>query len=94
MESQTNPKAIYKVGLNTSRLLMACGDVIVGWLLLRSAVIATNKLADAGKDADFYNGKIAAAKFFIRVVLPHLRSELKIVQSENGEIMEIAESAF
>jgi alkylation response protein AidB-like acyl-CoA dehydrogenase len=94
MESQTNPKAIYKAGLNTSRLLMACGDVIVGWLLLRSAVIATNKLSDAGKDADFYNGKIAAAKFFTRVVLPHLRSELKIVQSENGEIMEIAESAF
>ena len=31
---------IYKVGLNTSRLLMALGDVVCGWLLLRQAEVA------------------------------------------------------
>ena len=94
MESQGETKAIYKAGLNTSRLLMACGEIIIAWLLLRQAVIAEGKLASAGKDADFYTGKIAAAKYFIRTVLPHLRSELKIMQSEGGEIMEVSESAF
>ncbi len=40
MESQENPKEIYKVGLSTSRLLMATGDLIIAWLLLRQADIA------------------------------------------------------
>ena len=35
---------IYKVGLNTSRLLMALGDVVCGWLLLRQAEVALEKL--------------------------------------------------
>jgi len=94
MESQSNPKAVYKAGFNTTRLLFSVGEIIIAWLLLRQAVIATSKLANAGKDADFYTGKIAAAKYFVRTVLPHLRSELKIIQSEKGELMEVPESAF
>ena len=35
---------IYKVGLNTSRLLMALGDVVCAWLLLRGAEVALEKL--------------------------------------------------
>ena len=35
---------IYKVGLNTSRLLMALGDVVCAWLLLRQAEVALEKL--------------------------------------------------
>ena len=31
---------IYKVGLNTTRLLMALGDVVCAWLLLRQAEVA------------------------------------------------------
>jgi hypothetical protein len=94
MESQENPKEIYKVGLSTSRLLMATGDLIIAWLLLRQADIAQSKLATAGKDLEFYNGKIASAKFFVRSVLPHISVERAVVESETGEIMNIAESAF
>ena len=35
---------IYKVGLNTSRLLMVLGDVVCAWLLLRQAEVALEKL--------------------------------------------------
>ena len=94
MASQEDPKEIYKVGLNTSRLLMATGDLIIAWLLLRQADIAQNKLADAGRDTEFYNGKIASAKFFVRSVLPHISIERAVVESETGEIMNIAEAAF
>ena len=94
MESQENPKEIYKVGLNTSRLLMATGELIIAWLLLRQADIAQNKLANAGRDTEFYNGKIASAKFFVRSVLPHISVERAVVESETGEIMDISESAF
>ena len=36
---------IYKVGLNTTRLLMVLGDVVCAWLLLRQAEVALDKLA-------------------------------------------------
>ncbi|MEN9915517.1 MAG: hypothetical protein RL725_192 [Actinomycetota bacterium] len=94
MESQENPREIYKVGLNTSRLLMATGELIIAWLLLRQADIAQSKLANAGRDTEFYNGKIASAKFFVRSVLPHISVERAVVESETGEIMDISESAF
>ena len=94
MESQENVEKIYKAGLNTSRLLMSVGEVIIAWLLLRQADIAVTKSANPGRDADFYTGKIASAKYFVRTVLPHIKAELKIVLGETGEIMEIPESAF
>ncbi len=94
MASQENPAEIYKVGLNTSRCLMVVGDIITAWLLLRQAEIATGKLAEAGKDSDFYTGKIAAAKFFVRNALPHVSADRAIVEATDNSIMEISESAF
>lgn len=89
MASQGKPEEIYKVGLNTSRALFAAGDVVVGWLLLRMAEIASTKDSD-----EFYVGKIAAAKHFVNVVLPHLTAERKIAEATDGSIMEIPEKAF
>ena len=89
MASQSKPEEIYKVGLNTTRALFAAGDVIIGWLLLRMAEIASTK----GND-DFYIGKIAAAKHFVNVVLPHLTAERKIAEATDGSIMELPEKAF
>jgi alkylation response protein AidB-like acyl-CoA dehydrogenase len=95
MASQEKADEIYKVGLSTSRTLMAVGDVIITWLLLRQADIAAEKLAaGAGKDADFYTGKIASAKFFVATVLPHITADRKIVEATDSTIMEIPESAF
>jgi alkylation response protein AidB-like acyl-CoA dehydrogenase len=95
MASQEKADEIYKVGLSTSRALMAVGDVIITWLLLRQADIAAEKLAaGAGKDSDFYTGKIASAKFFVATVLPHITADRKIVEATDSTIMEIPESAF
>ena len=95
MESQSDPAKIYEVGLNTSRCLMAVGDIITSWLLLRQADIATEKLPTAtGKDKDFYTGKIAAAQFFIKNYLPHITADRKIVEATDGSIMDLPESAF
>jgi hypothetical protein len=38
--SQSDAEEIYKVASNSTRLLMAVGDLIVGWLLLRQCEIA------------------------------------------------------
>ena len=94
MESQENPSEIYKTGLNTSRFLIAVGEIIIAWLLLRQADIAIANSANPGRDADFYAGKIESAKFFIRTVLPHISAEKAILESEDGGLMKISEAAF
>ena len=49
MSAQDEVRNIYKVGLNTTRLLMVLGDVVCAWLLLRQAEVALEKLGgDAG----------------------------------------------
>ena len=95
MASQEKPEEIYKCGLNTSRLLMAVGDVIISWLLLRQADIAATKIdAATGKDKEFYEGKIAAARYFVHNFLPLIAATRAIVEREDGEIMKVSEGAF
>ena len=90
---------VYKVGLNTSRLLLAAGDLVVGWLLLREAEVAQEALTSRGdtlsaKDRDFYTGKVAAARFYARNVLPRLAAERVIAEGTDDSIMDLPESAF
>ncbi|WP_030692378.1 acyl-CoA dehydrogenase [Streptomyces globisporus] len=89
-------KNIYKVGLNTTRLLLASGDVVVGYLLLRGAAVAAEKLAAGatGKDVAFYQGKIAAAKFFAANVLPGVSAERALAETVDGSLMDLDEAAF
>ncbi|HEX6886985.1 MAG TPA: acyl-CoA dehydrogenase [Candidatus Nanopelagicales bacterium] len=96
MASQQTPTEIYKVGLNTTRLLMMMGDLVVGWLLLRQAEIAEAALAAGAtaKDTPFYEGKVAAAKWFAANRLPLLAAERVVAESTTGELMELPEADF
>ena len=91
------PEQIYKVGLNTTRLLLAAGDLVVGWLLLRQAEVALAAL-DGGSvsDADraFYQGKVAAARFFAAQVLPTLAAQRVIAEAVDTSLMDLPEAAF
>jgi alkylation response protein AidB-like acyl-CoA dehydrogenase len=92
-----DPRTIYKVGQNTTRLLLATGDLVVGWLLLRQADVATTKLVAGGlspADEAFYQGKVAAAKFFARNVLPTLTAQRAIAEATDNELMDLPEAAF
>jgi alkylation response protein AidB-like acyl-CoA dehydrogenase len=87
---------IYKVGLNTTRLLMVLGDLVCAWLLLRQAEIALDKLAGdvAGKDQAFYEGKVAAAQFFAQHNLPKITAERALAESTDLSLMDLDEAAF
>jgi hypothetical protein len=90
-----DPRNVYKVGQNTSRLLLAAGDLVLGWLLLRQADVALTRLeAGAGKDEAFYRGKVAAARFFARQVLPRLTAERAIAEATDNELMDLDEACF
>jgi len=99
--SGAQPGDVDKIGLNTTRLLLALGDLIIGWLLVRQAEVATAAL-DAGpaggtaahSDTAFYQGKIAAARFFAATVLPRLTVDREIVETTTTDLMDLPEAAF
>jgi hypothetical protein len=96
MASQEDPREIYKVGLNSTRLLMASGDLIIGWLLLRQAEVATKALAAGPSDRDrvFYEGKIETARWFARNRLPLLAAERAVAEATTLDLMDLPEEAF
>jgi alkylation response protein AidB-like acyl-CoA dehydrogenase len=88
---------IYRVGLNTTRLLLALGDLVIAWLLGRQAEVALAKLDQGGLAASeqaFYQGKLAVAGFFAATVLPRLAAEQEIVEATSLDPMELPEEAF
>ncbi len=96
MASQENADEIYKVGLNTTRLLLASGDLVIGWLLLRQAEVALAALeaGATGKDKAFYEGKVVTAKWFAQNRLPLLAAERAVAEATDDSIMSLAEEAF
>ena len=87
---------VYKVGLNTTRLLMALGDVICAWLLLRGAEVALERLNSelAEDEKSFYEGKVASGRWFARTVLPKLSAERAIAEATDLAVMDLPEAAF
>ena len=87
---------VYKVGLNTTRVLMVLGDVVCAWLLLRGAEVALGKLGGELSPADkaFYEGKVAAASFFATNNLPKIAGERVIAESVDMSLMDLDEAAF
>ena len=102
LASADQPAEIYKTGLNTTRLLMALGDLVIGWLLLTHAEIALNKLDEIAADVlpqlaadhDFYAGKLSAGRFFAATVLPRLATERIVVEATTLDLMDLPEDAF
>ncbi|WP_299520013.1 acyl-CoA dehydrogenase [uncultured Serinicoccus sp.] len=108
-ESQERPSAVYAVGLGTTRLLLAAGDLLIGWLLLREAEVA-QRLLDSGdtgvsglraadEDARAYlQGKVVAARFFATEVLPRLGADRRTVTSADDDhvaaVMDLPDAAF
>jgi hypothetical protein len=58
--------------------------------------VATSALKGdvSGADRDFYTGKIAAARFFARTVLPRISAERAIAEAVDTSLMDVPEAAF
>jgi len=92
-----DPANVYKVGQNTTRLLLACTDLLVGWLLLRQAEVASAALSGSDvsvRDHSFYEGKVAAARFFATTVLPRISAERAVAEATDIPLMTLDEAAL
>jgi alkylation response protein AidB-like acyl-CoA dehydrogenase len=96
MSAQENARDLYRLGLGSVAFLLAVGDLVIGWLLLEHAEIALAALDGdvSERDRAFYQGKIAAANFFARNVLPRLTADRTIVEGVDLTLMDLREEAF
>jgi alkylation response protein AidB-like acyl-CoA dehydrogenase len=96
MAAAEEPESVYKIGQHSVRTLMAVGDLLVGWLLLRQAEVALAALGGpvGPKDQAFYEGKVGVARFFARTALPLLSAQRAIVENADNTLMELPEAAF
>ncbi|MGR7024278.1 acyl-CoA dehydrogenase [Geodermatophilus sp. URMC 62] len=94
--AQQDTAKLYEVGQNTTRLLLAVGDLVTAWLLVRQSEVALAALAGEVSEGDrlFYEGKLAATRFFATQVLPRLAGERAIVEATDNALMEVPEAAF
>ncbi|MFP4257035.1 MAG: acyl-CoA dehydrogenase [Desulfobacterales bacterium] len=72
------------------------GDVLIGWMLLWRAQVASEKLAGKVKKKDqaFYQGQIKTAEFYIRTVLPVTQGRLDSISDCCGAAIEIEDAGF
>jgi alkylation response protein AidB-like acyl-CoA dehydrogenase len=85
------------VPLQANRFLEMMSETTVGWLLLRGAAIAVEKkktVAAGHPDAAFYDGKVAAALYYARNVLPTVELKAKLMGDEDKSPIEIPDAGF
>ena len=59
----------------------------------RSASARLNEDQPA-KEQAFYEGKVAAARFFVREVLPRIGADRRAIENTTLDVMDLAEEAF
>jgi len=85
------------VPLHANRFLEMMSETTVGWMLLDGAAIALEKrkAVPAGHpDEAFYEGKVAAAQYFARNVLPGVELKAKLMGEEDKSPLDISDAAF
>ena len=85
------------VPLVANRFLEMMAELAVAWLLLEGAVIADDKaksVAAGHPDAAFYAGKVAAAQYYARNVLPGVEEKARQLDAEDRSALDIPDAGF
>ena len=88
-------QSVYHVGFQGNRILFALAEIVIGWRLAVGAQVALGKLAGAhGDDKAFYRGKLAAARFYAKNVLPGLALTRKLIEGGDLDLMELPDDSW
>ncbi|MEO8164888.1 MAG: acyl-CoA dehydrogenase, partial [Betaproteobacteria bacterium] len=80
---------------NASVYLDLVGHTVMGWIWLRQALIAANKLQHASAaDVDFYQGKLQACAFFFRWELAKVRQWAELLESLDRTCLDMQDNWF
>jgi butyryl-CoA dehydrogenase len=80
---------------NATPYLQAFGHTVLAWMWLDVAIAATRAL-DSGSSlgADFYRGKLQAARYFFRYELPKIGAWLDVVANRDTTCSDMADAWF
>ncbi|NMO14557.1 acyl-CoA dehydrogenase [Pyxidicoccus fallax] len=87
-------ESVYHVGLQGNRVLMSVAELVIGWLLVRHAQVALERMKSNPGDKAFYVGKLASARWYCHEVLPGLAHAARMVEAGNLDLMEVPEESF
>ena len=80
---------------NATIFLDAMGHLVIAWMWLKQGVAAVNgKQAGNPSDLAFYDGKIAAMKFFFAYELPKIKPNLELVAQLDSTCYDLQEEQF
>jgi len=80
---------------NSTVYLNAFGHIIVAWLWLQQAVATEKGLKNAtGDDVSFYQGKLAACRYFFRYELPTVHTSFELLNKMDDTCLNIANDEF
>ncbi len=80
---------------NATPYLQAFGHTVLAWMWLDVAIAAARALDSAGASgADFYRGKLQAARYFFRYELPKIAAWLDVVARRDSTCRDMADAWF
>lgn len=83
-----------EVGAASVDYLMYCGYIFMGYLWARAAKTALEALAAGSQEQDFYNAKLATARFYFERILPRTLSLAATINSGADNMMNLAAEHF
>lgn len=86
-----------QVALNATPFLDAMSRLLIAKLLVEGALVAGQEMAGAAEDsqdAHFLNGKISAARYYVRNLLPQAVTTLEIIAAGDTTALEISDRGF
>ncbi|HXX67189.1 MAG TPA: acyl-CoA dehydrogenase [Polyangiaceae bacterium] len=95
--------SVAMVPLHANRFLEMMAETAVSWMLLEGAGVALEARnasaraqapAPGSPDASFYEGKIAAALYYARNVLPSVELKARLMAEEDRTPLDISDDAF
>jgi alkylation response protein AidB-like acyl-CoA dehydrogenase len=90
-KAMSNPD---EAGAAASDFLRMMGLVATGWMWLKMARVALDRLPAANGDARFYDAKVKTARFYFTKLLPQVDALAATMQSGAAPVMELEAAAF
>jgi len=96
MDQSARGEAVLQAYTFAGLLLEAAGDVIMAWMMLWRAIISQKKTDSGveGKGAEFYDGQLKSAEFFIRSVLPVTLGKMVSMMDLCSAAIDISDTSF
>jgi hypothetical protein len=79
---------------NACPFMEVAGDVVVAWMLLWRASVATTNMEKKKKDAAFYKGQVKGCEYFANSILPITMGKMEAILLNSTAAVDIEDASF